>query len=144
MKNVPNRMIVFAASALAFGTAAFGQTPMTAHIPFAFRTVTGTIPAGTYQLAEAKLSGGAQHMILLRNTATGQSNYAGIPIYDPWVKAKDNPSIVFACVADSCSLKAINTDSGTLAYQIPQPSARGDKGPQVSVVSVPMTRSNGE
>ena len=41
MKNVANRLIVFAVSALAFGTTAFGQTKrMTAEIPFAFRTAT--------------------------------------------------------------------------------------------------------
>ena len=47
MKNIANRLIVLAASAFALGTVAFGQTRMTAEIPFAFHTVTGTLPAGT-------------------------------------------------------------------------------------------------
>lgn len=141
MKNVANRMIVIAVSAL--GTVAFGQSPMTAQIPFAFRTTTGTMPAGTYQLREAKLNG-LEHVIYLHNTATGQTNAAGVPIYDQWTRAKSNPSIVFACAADVCSLKAIKTDSGTLEYSTPRQSAKGEKAPQVSMVSIPMTASNGE
>jgi len=63
MKNIANRMIVFAVSALAFGTVAFGQTRMTADIPFAFRTATGKLPAGTYELRQHP-NNGMVHMIV--------------------------------------------------------------------------------
>jgi hypothetical protein len=46
LKTIANRLIVFAVSSIALGTMAFGQTRMTAEIPFAFRTVNGDLPAG--------------------------------------------------------------------------------------------------
>ena len=44
MKTLSNRIALFAASAIVFGTVAFGQTaPVKAEIPFAFRTTAGLL-----------------------------------------------------------------------------------------------------
>jgi len=141
MKNVANRLIVFAVSALAFGTTAFGQTTrMTAEIPFAFRTATGTLPAGTYLFTEAPSSHG-QHVMVAENRATGKSQMIGIPLADTWAKAHP-ASLEFACIGSACRLQAMNTGTGRLVYQTPHP--RKDERALVSVVSVPVKISNGE
>ena len=141
MKNVANRLIVFAVSALAFGTTAFGQTTrMTAEIPFAFRTSTGTLPAGTYLFTEAP-AGQGLHVMVAENKATGESRMVGIPLADTWVKPRE-ASLEFACVANACGLKAMNTGTTTLVYQTPRRPK--DERALVSVVSVPAKISNGE
>jgi outer membrane protein assembly factor BamB len=141
MKNVANRLIVFAVSALAFGTAAFGQTTrMTAEIPFAFRTVTGTLPAGSYLFTEAH-AGQGQHVTVAENTSTGKSWMVGLPQADNWAKPRA-ASLEFTCVGNACSLQALNTGTGRLVYQTPRP--RKDERALVSVVSVPVRIANGE
>jgi hypothetical protein len=37
MKSIANRLFVVAAAALSLGTAAYGQSPLKANVPFAFR-----------------------------------------------------------------------------------------------------------
>lgn len=141
MKNIANRIILFAASALAFGTVAFGQTT-TAEIPFAFRTVTGTLPAGTWRFTESRTNGVA--LIVVENATTGDKRMIGVPILDHWGSAtKPVPSVDFVCVNDKCSLKALNTDEGALVYQTPRQSRKGDTA-VVSVISIPARTSNGE
>jgi hypothetical protein len=144
MKNVANRLIVFAASALAFGTVAFGQNRMTAEIPFAFQTATGTLPAGTYTFTRAKLNG-SDHLITVQNVATYQSLSAGIPMFDDYDKAgKSGASIDFACVAGKCSLKAVRTVSGTMVYLTPRRPRAEEKASPMALVTIPAKVSNGD
>jgi hypothetical protein len=141
MKNVANRLIVFAVSALAFGTAAFAQTVTTAEIPFAFRTVTGTLPSGTYRFTETRTSGNS--LMVIENATTGEKRMIGAPMFDHWGTAnKRVPSVDFVCVDGACSLKALNTGEGALVYQTPRQS-RSDNA-QVSVISVPAKTTAGE
>ena len=67
MKTIANRIIVIAASVIALGTVAYGQTTMTAEIPFAFRAASATLPAGTYTF---DTSSGIAHSVVIRNAAT--------------------------------------------------------------------------
>src|SRR5580693_78760 len=99
--KIANRMIVFAAGVIAFGTVAFGQTRMTAEIPFAFHTASGTLPAGTYELRETQ-TGGFPHMVILRNVATHKGGFAGNPMYNPYRTAASGAVVEFACIDSNC------------------------------------------
>ncbi len=140
MKTVANRLIVFAASALAFGTVAYGQTRMTAEIPFAFHTATGTMPAGTYSFSKLRLNG-AENMISVQNTATHRTLSAGMATVDVYRRTDDpaRPVLKFLCLDGDCSLKAIISGDGSLVYQTPQKSSAKE-----TVVSLPMKLSNGD
>jgi hypothetical protein len=139
MKTIANRMIVFAASVIAFGTVAFGQTRMTAEIPFAFHTVNGMLPAGTYEIRET--SSGVAHIVLLRNTATEKGTLAGNPIYNVWRTVANGPVVEFVCAGSRCSLKAIRTSVASLEYQAPGKSKDGEK---MAVVSISMKPVNAD
>jgi hypothetical protein len=140
MKTIANRLIIIAASAIAFGSVAFGQTRMTAEIPFAFHTVSGTLPAGTYEFRETSV-GSASHMVLIRNTASQKSAFAGNPTYNAYRKGADSPVLEFACVERGCSLKAIKTAWASLEYVVPK--NKDDSG-KVAVVSIPLKPLNAD
>jgi hypothetical protein len=144
MKNIANRLIVFAVSTLAFGTVAFGQTPrITAEIPFAFHTATGVMPAGVYEFNRARLNG-VQDLIYVQNKTTGQTTTAGMPIFDPYhTTGALGPRVDFVCVAGACSLKAIRTSNGSLVYN-PSVETRKHAKESVAMVSVPAKTANGE
>jgi hypothetical protein len=143
MKNIANRLIVFAASALAFGTVAFGQTRMVAQVPFAFQTVTGTMPAGTYAFITPRNSAG--NLVSVENTSTLHSQNAGFPLFDYYEKAgKRGPSIDFVCAAGRCSLKAIRTYNGSMVYPTPHRSRDEEKASPLAVVSIPVKVSNAD
>jgi hypothetical protein len=142
MKTIANRLIVIAAGVIAFGATAFGQNPrnsMTAEIPFAFHTVNGTLPAGTYSLSETS---GALHLVVLRNTASSQGTFAGVPNYNSYRKASGGTVIEFACVDNSCSLKAIRGTHASLEYAVPN-KYKDDSG-KVAVISIPVKTVNAD
>jgi len=142
MNAFANRLIVVAASVLAAGTMAFGQNRMTAEIPFAFNTVAGTQPAGTYEFRSVHTNG-TQHLISVQNTATHRNTVAGLPMFDSWHKASGtNPTLEFLCQAGACSLRAIVTGDGSLVYSTP--GKRSTKRYPVAVISVPLKVSSGD
>jgi hypothetical protein len=132
MKTIANRLIVFAASAFALGTVAFGQTSMTAEVPFAFHTVTGVLPAGTYSFD--RLTAGNPNTIVVRDSKNHRAAIAGAGNFNTWEKATDAPVAVFACVEGKCSLKALRTSEGTLEYAGPRKSKKAE----VAEVIVPL------
>jgi hypothetical protein len=127
MNDIANRLIVFAVSAIASGTAAFGQTALTATVPFAFHTVQGMLPAGTYELRDTELSGNP-HLIFFRNVATKKGSYAGIPVSDYNRRAASVPALDFVCVQHDCFLKAIRTTETALEYSMPHKYQEYGKG----------------
>jgi len=141
MKTIANRLIVFAVSAIAFGTVAFGQTRMVAEIPFAFHTAKGTLPAGTYELRDTQV-GGAPHMVILRNTVTYQSGFAGNPTFNAYRTAGNGSALVFSCVEKNCALTAVRTSGYSLEYRAPRIS-RNEEG-KVAVISIPVRQVNAD
>lgn len=143
MKTYANRLIAFAASALAFGTifgtTAFGQTRLTVEVPFAFETAQGKLPAGSYDVVELRMNGVA-HVISLRSAASGDTIIPGIPVFDGFATAGKAQSVDFACTRSSCRLTAIKTNSGTLTYGAP----RKAKGSEVATVTLPIRALNGD
>ena len=138
MTNIANRLIVIAAGALALGSMAYGQSRMTADVPFAFRTVSGTLPAGSYEIAPQ--SNDSFHAVVLRNAATRKAVYAGTAMLDTWKRAADKPVIQFACVNGACALKSIQTLSGTLEYA---PASKSKKA-EIAVISIPLKAANAD
>lgn len=131
MKTIANRLIVFAASALALGTLAFGQNRLTADIPFAFQTPNGTWAAGTYQLTPQANS--AAHAVVIRNMATNKVAIAGHAMLD-YTASSSKPVLKFLCGQGVCALTAIRTSSGTLEYSVSHKS----KNAEWAVVEVPL------
>jgi hypothetical protein len=142
MKTIANRLIVFAASAIALGTVAFGQTRpmMIAEIPFAFHTVVGTLPAGNYEIRETPV-GGAAHVVSLWNTATQKGAFAGNPTYNAYRKASAGTVLEFVCVERNCSLKAIRSVDASLEYATP---SRIKDDSKVAVISIPVKLVNAD
>jgi hypothetical protein len=140
MKTIANRLIVFAASAIAFGTVAFGQTRMTAEIPFAFRTVSASLPAGNYEVRETSV-GASFHMMSLWNTATQKGVFVGNPIYNPYRRAASGTQLEFVCMDRKCSLKAIRSVNASLEYPTPGKSKDDSK---VAVVTIPVKLVNAD
>jgi hypothetical protein len=141
MKTIANRLIVIAASAIAFGTVAFGQTRVTAEIPFAFHTVNGTLPAGNYEVRETS-AGGASHLVLLWNTASKKGSFAGNATYNSYRTAANGTVLEFACMERGCSLKAIRSVNASLEYAAPSKS-KDDSG-KVAVISIAVKPVNAD
>jgi hypothetical protein len=132
---------MFAASAVAFGTMAFGQTQMKAEIPFAFRTPNATLPAGSYLVSEPSTNG-VTRLLQFRNTSTRQAAVAISNPIDLSRTAGAHPSVLFLCNSDGCTLSAIKTFNGTFNYPVHNKSAREKEA--LTLRSIPLTALNGE
>jgi hypothetical protein len=139
MKTLANRIVMFAASAAALATMAYGQPRAQAKIPFAFHTANATLPAGSYLVS--RVSRGTLGVLLLENTASHRSAIVSGTDFDARATASD-PSIVFACVNGNCSLKAIRMDDGTLNFLARNKAPVGQE--TASTVPIPLTRRSGE
>jgi hypothetical protein len=140
MKTTANRLIVIAAGVFALGTAAFGQNRVTAEIPFAFKTASATLPAGTYEFTRVQ-STAISNVVTIRNVATSQQVLAGNPLFTDYNKATDKPIAEFACGKDGCALKALRTNAGSVQYPAPHHAKDHEK---VAVISIPMKPVSGE
>jgi hypothetical protein len=114
MKNIANRIVVFAVSAVALGTVAFAQSQrvaMKAEIPFAFHTSNGTMPAGRYQVIDNYA--GTQGVFALRNMDTYKT-----VVVSGWPQdnhPSSTASVTFRC-DDGCELAGIKTSIHTFNF----------------------------
>ncbi|MDP9170957.1 MAG: hypothetical protein M3N54_10100 [Acidobacteriota bacterium] len=137
MKTLANRVILLAASALALGSVAYGQTALKADIPFAFRASNTTMPAGSYTFYQDTRSGLVNVRLWNSTTHRGIVTTAGpLDIYK-----EGKPSVTFYCAGDACSLRAIRTAAGTLSYPAPR-KAHGET--HMALVSIPLTAGHGD
>jgi hypothetical protein len=138
MKSFTNRLVIFAASAVALGTMAYGQTTMKAEIPFAFHTSNATLPAGNYIVDRLTT---APNTLRIYNTDTRRGAFVGSITVD-WFNAVNKPVIVFACAEQDCTLREIRTSQGTYTYPEPHKTARARES--VSMIQIPLTARNGD
>ena len=89
------------------GLAALLSSPMlmaqnteTAEIPFDFHVGQSTLPAGTYTIAKAGMSG----ILQLRNDDTSKSIFLGPQGRQ---SAKNDPKLTFRCYSGDCFLSAV-------------------------------------
>jgi hypothetical protein len=138
MKSFTNRLVIFAASAVALGTMAYGETAMKAEIPFAFHTANATLPAGNYIVDRLTT---ATNTLRLYNTDTRRGAFVGSIVND-WFSSVNKPVIVFSCVGQRCTLREIKTSKGTYTYPEPHKTARTRE--TVSLIEIPLTARNGD
>jgi hypothetical protein len=131
-------MKTLVASAMVFAAIASAQSPLKVEIPFDFRTVNATLPAGSYLVRRATTAVG--NVTIFENASSHRSVVAQAAIMDP--SRTDDPAIVFVCQNGSCALSAIRTANGTLTYARPR-NARREEG-ALSFVSIPIVTRNGD
>ena len=133
MKTLAHRLVMFAASAVALGTIAYGQPQLKAEIPFAFSAGRATLPSGSYLVYRQSL--GAVTRMILEDTVSHHSFFAVGAYIDSHARPSQ-PSVVFVCLNGICSLSAIKMDNGTIEFAPPRNAGRG-RG-TASMVSIPL------
>jgi hypothetical protein len=136
MKSITNRLFLFAATALFLGTTAYGQTPMKADVPFAFRIPGGIVAAGNYVVNLDTLGG--SKVLRLYNEDTHKSAVA-IP-YAAGGGPQDNnsPRLVFLCSEAGCDLSEVWTPNGGYAVQ----KGRAHAGEYLASIPLTIQRGN--
>ncbi len=136
MKSIANRLVLFGATALFLGTAAYGQTALKADIPFAFRIPGGVAPAGTYRV-QPDFSTGSKIM-RLSNYQTRRSLLSVGFSLDNNPTAATAPRLVFRCGDEGCQLSEVWTYNG--GYGLPVKRVRTHE----YLSSIPLTVSHGD
>jgi hypothetical protein len=128
MKNKLNSLLLTAAVTLS-AVAAYGQTKVTANIPFPFRTVAGVQAAGEYAVAPATQTGS---VVKLENVHTGKSTFAGIAAPD---NVDDGAArLTFRCGEESgCFLTGVTMGDGR-TWKINIPRIKSSESEHVAVV----------
>jgi hypothetical protein len=136
MKSITNRFFLFAASAVFFGTTAFGQIAMTADVPFAFQIRGGASEAaGNYVINMDTHSGGK--VLRLYNADTHHSAVALTFSTGGGPLEKVEPRLVFRCNDAGCVLSEVWTLDGGYALQ------QGKIRPHEYLASIPLTSNQG-
>jgi hypothetical protein len=111
MKSITNRFFLFAASAVFFGTTAFGQTTMKADVPFAFNIPGGAGEAAGNYVINVDANGGTK-VLRLYNADTHHSAVAITYGAGGGPFEKVAPRLVFRCGEAGCALSEIWTLNG--------------------------------
>jgi hypothetical protein len=136
MKSITNRFFLFAASAVFFGTTAFGQTTMKADVPFAFSIRGGAGEAAGNYVINLDSNGGTK-VLRLYNADTHHSAVAitfgagGGPL------EKVDPRLVFRCNDAGCALSEVWTLNGGYAL------AHGKTRSHEYLASIPLIINRG-
>ncbi len=112
MKQKSLKSTFTAAMLTLLATAAYGQTPLTAKIPFAFRAAGSDLPAGHYQVGPLPGSLGAGAAMQLRNMDTGKAVFISAKV--PITESRDaRPRLIFQCGGEEgCSLARLWSGTG--------------------------------
>jgi len=135
MKSITNRLFLFAATAVFFGTTAFGQNPMKANIPFSFSVSGGASAAGNYVIDMDAHNDGK--VVRLYNVDTHQSTVAITFSAGGGPLEQSNPRLVFRCGDEGCALSEVWTPNG--GYALVHTKIR----PHEYLASIPLTIHQG-
>lgn len=138
MKNLMNRIAVMAASAVVLGTMAYGQEPLTATVPFDFRTAHKKMPAGDYRIYPQDKATGGRLLRLVHVAEKDTVMTIGLP-FDTFHKG--SPAVLFRCAGDRCALEGVRTTEGSVTYP---GAAKLIDNPETAVVTVPLRAVNGD
>ena len=109
--------------------AAYGQTKITAEIPFSFRTAAGVQPAGQYAVIPASLGG---DVLAIQSVETGRSTLLGIGARDSANGTR--PRLVFHCGSESgCALTGVWMSDGR-GWAFKTPKVKPSEQEHVAVV----------
>jgi hypothetical protein len=101
MKNQIRNFVMGAGlAALLWSPSLMAQNTETAEIPFDFHVGQSTLPAGTYTIVKAAMSG----ILQLRNDDTSKSIFLGPQGREA---AKNDPKLTFRCYSGDCFLSAV-------------------------------------
>lgn len=107
MKSMTGAFVLLAAAAAVQVLQAQGPASFTA--PFAFRTPSGSMPAGNYQV-EVRSSGSSSSIVMLRHAATNQAN---LFVVSTLRSEGGAPNIGFQCInGDDCRLERVTMRGG--------------------------------
>jgi len=136
MKSITNRFFLFAATAVFFGTTAFGQTTIKADVPFAFSIPGGAgEAAGNYVINLDSHYGGK--VVRLYNADTRHAAVAITFSAGGGPAEQRNPRLVFRCGNAGCALSEVWTVNG--GYAVVQGKIR----PHEYLASIPLTINQG-
>jgi hypothetical protein len=130
MKTTLNSLLITAAGFALSAAAAYGQTHLTANIPFSFQTASGMQAAGEYRVVPVSSDGS---MMKLQNVNTGHVTTTGIgrPHGNPNEKA---PQLVFKCGSESgCALVAVKIADGR-GWSYSEPKLKASEQERIAVV----------
>jgi len=132
MKNLTTKLTIAAAVIAVAAGAASAQT-MKADVPFAFRTVNGTLEAGTYTVSIDR-SAGTVHI----RQAHGNESAFLLPTSPIGANKESEAKLVFSCGAGPCTLVQVWTGPDRPAYQFRRP--KQDRNEEASLVAIPLQR----
>jgi len=105
---------------------------MKADVPFAFRTVNGTMAAGTYTVSINREAG-----IVRIYTVYGTKSTFLMPTARIYTGQKSEAKLVFSCGAGPCALVQVWSGPNSPAYQFHSPKPdRDDDATQASLVEI--------
>jgi hypothetical protein len=130
MKTALNSLLITAAGFAMSAAAAYGQTHLTANIPFSFKTVSGVQSAGEYRVVPVSHDGS---VMKLQNVDTGHAATTGmgLPSGNP---NERTPQLVFKCGSESgCALVAVKMDDGR-GWSYKEPKLKASERERIAVV----------
>jgi hypothetical protein len=132
MKKNVTCMLMTAVVLTLGAAAAYSQSTITATIPFGFRTIAGSQPAGTYQISRLPRMG---DLYLIRNVATGA--FTQTMISPTLGSSKDRKvKLVFRCGNESgCALSEVWGPDG-LGARVQTPKLKPSEVERLAVVYV--------
>ena len=129
MHSTLNSLLITAAGVVLSTSGAYGQSKITANLPFEFRTAAGVQPAGEY--AVEPTANGAAIRIVNQDTRKGSLLGIGVP---EGQNKNAQPKLVFQCGSESgCALTHVQMGDGR-EWKYNAPRLKASETARVAVV----------
>ena len=129
MKSTLNSLLITAAGVVLSTAGAYGQTNISANVPFEFRTAAGVQPAGEYAVVQTANS----VAVRIVNQETRKSSLLGIGVPEGQHK-NAQPKLVFQCGSESgCALTHVQMGDGR-EWKYNAPRLKASETARVAVV----------
>ena len=130
MKTTLNSLLITAAGFALSAAAAFGQSHLTADIPFSFTTASGVQAAGEYRVVPVSADGS---VMKLQNVETGHATTTGMGRSTGNPNEK-TPQLVFRCGSESgCALVVVKLADGR-GWSYNEPKLKASEQERIAVV----------
>jgi len=132
MKNLTTKLMI-AAAVMAVGASAASAQSMKTDVPFAFRTATGTLAAGAYEVSMDN----SKRIVLIRRV-DGTKSVLLLPTTSLTAGTKTGAKLVFSCGVSHCTLVQIWSGPQSAAYEFHRP--KPDRDEEASLVAIRLHR----
>jgi hypothetical protein len=127
MKSTLNSLLITAAGVVLSTAGAYGQTNISANVPFEFRTAAGVQPAGQYAVEPSGVA------VKIVNQDTRKASLLGIRVPEGQYK-NAQPKLVFQCGSESgCALTHVLMGDGR-EWKYKAPQLKASETERVAVV----------